>query len=125
MCKGLGLDLCQISRMEELAHDERFLARYFTEEEAAYIASRGACAAQTTAGIFAAKEAFVKALGVGVTIPMRDVGVTHTVSGQPCYALTGKAAELASGCTCMLSISHEADMAVAVCIIFANQEHQA
>lgn len=120
MYNGLGLDLCLISRMEELAEDERFLARYFTGEEAAYIKSRGASAAQTMAGIFAAKEAFVKALGVGISLPMRDIGVTHMPSGQPCYALTGKAAELAQGSTCMLSITHEGDMAAAVCMIMAG-----
>ena len=33
MIKGLGLDLCEISRMEKLLEDERFLNRYFNEGE--------------------------------------------------------------------------------------------
>jgi len=115
--RGLGLDLCAVSRMEPLVQDKRFLSRFFTEEEAAYIASRGKAAAQSMAGIFAAKEAFVKALGIGASIPLRDVGVTHTEAGQPCYALTGQAAALAQSCACMLSITHEGDMAAAVCLI--------
>ena len=55
MCKGLGLDLCGISRMEPLLADGRFLERYFTGAEADYIRSRGAGAAQSMAGIWAAK----------------------------------------------------------------------
>ena len=114
----VGLDLCGISRMEEHTQDARFLERFFTAEEAAYIASKGSMAAQTVAGIFAAKEAFVKALGVGISLPLKDVGVVHTQTGQPCYALSGKAKEMAGDAQCTLSITHEGDMAAAVCIIF-------
>ena len=54
MIRGLGCDLCAISRMEKIMADRRFLHRYFTEGERAYIAAR-ARGAQTAAGIFAAK----------------------------------------------------------------------
>ena len=56
MVKGLGLDLCEISRMDKLLENDRFLNRYYTEEEKTYIRSKGINAAQTAAGIFAAKE---------------------------------------------------------------------
>ena len=36
MVKGLGLDLCEITRMEKLLADDRFLNRYFREEEPAF-----------------------------------------------------------------------------------------
>lgn len=77
MCKGLGLDLCGISRMEPLLSDGRFLSRYFTAEEAEYIRSRGAGAAQSMAGIWAAKEALLKAAGRGLTLPLREIEVCH------------------------------------------------
>ena len=115
--RGVGIDLCGIARMEKYAHDERFLKRYFTDEEAAYIASRGVGAAQSMAGIFAAKAALLKALGVGISLPLKDVGISHTELGQPVYSLTGKAKEAAGEAACMLSITHEGDMAAAVCII--------
>ena len=51
MCKGLGLDLCGISRMEALLRDERFLNRYFTPAETAYVHAKGAGAAQQLAGM--------------------------------------------------------------------------
>ena len=60
MCKGIGLDLCEISRMEHLRMMTRFVERYFTPEEQAYVRDRGKNAAQTLAGLFAAKEAFGK-----------------------------------------------------------------
>ncbi len=118
MCKvqGLGIDLCDISRMEKCLQDDRFLSRFFTQEEAAYIRSRGLASSQSMAGIFAAKEAFLKAVGVGLSLPMKDIEVRHTPLGQPVYHLNGKALEAADGGEVLLSITHEGLMAAAVCI---------
>ena len=116
MCKGLGFDLCQVARMEAKAEDERFLRRFFTEEEIDYIRSRGAHAAESLAGIFAAKEAFAKAMGTGIAFDLRDVGVSHGERGDPVYVLAGKAAEMAGSDRFLLSISHDGGMAGAVCL---------
>ena len=35
MIAGVGIDLCEISRMEKLIQDERFLVRFFSTEEQA------------------------------------------------------------------------------------------
>ena len=61
MIRGLGCDVCAIERMVKILEKSRFLERYFTEGERAYIAARSH-AAETAAGLFAAKEALVKAL---------------------------------------------------------------
>ena len=66
MYKGLGLDLCEIARMEKLLNDDRFLSRFFTEAENEYFLSRGKSSAATLAGLFAAREALGKALGCGL-----------------------------------------------------------
>jgi len=118
MCKvmGVGIDLCAIPRMEKLLAEGRFLPRYFTQGEQAYILSRGAVAADSMAGIWAAKEALMKAVGVGLGIPPTDVEILHTALGQPCYRLHGKALSAVQGGECMLSITHEGDMAAAVCV---------
>ena len=118
MCKvrGVGLDVCGIARMERLLGNDRFLARYFTSAEQAYIRGRGQAAASAMAGIFAAKEAFLKALGIGIALPLTDIGVTHTALGQPVYALTGQAAGIAENASFLLSITHDAGVAAAVCI---------
>ena len=117
MCKGIGIDLCEIARMQTLLDEGRSLRRMFTEEEQAYIAGKGASAAQTMAGMFAAKEAVLKALGTGMTIPMTDIVISHTELGQPVATLTGKAA--AFGGTVLVSITHEAGMAAAFAVWMA------
>ena len=114
MCKGIGIDLCEISRMQTLLDEERSLRRMFTETEEAYIRGKGASAAQTMAGMFAAKEAVLKALGTGMTIPMTDIVIRHTALGQPVAALTGQATDF--GGTVMISITHEAGMAAAMAV---------
>ena len=116
MLKGLGLDLCEIARMDRLLTDERFLNRYFSDEEIAYIQSKGKNAAQTLAGIYAAKEALAKALGTGITFDLKEISISHDEAGLPGYSLSGKAATMGTGDHFMLSISHEAGMAAAVCV---------
>ncbi|MBE5811267.1 MAG: holo-ACP synthase [Clostridiales bacterium] len=112
--RGIGLDLCEIARMQRWLEDDYPLRRLFTEEEQAYIRSKGVTAAQTMAGLFAAKEAILKALGTGLTLPMTDISITHTDLGQPVVTLTGKAAE--KGGHFLLSITHEAGMAAAMAV---------
>ena len=116
MVKGLGLDLCEISRMEKLLGNDRFLTRYFNEGEIGYIRSKGKSAAQTMAGIYAAKEALAKALGTGITFDLKEISISHDEAGLPGYSLSGKAATMGTGDHFLLSISHEAGMAAAVCV---------
>ena len=112
--RGIGVDLCEIARMQAWLDEGRSLRRLFTEEEQAYIASKGAAAAQTMAGLFAAKEAVLKALGTGMTLPMTDICITHTDLGQPVVTLSGKAADM--GGRVHLSITHEGGMAAAFAV---------
>ena len=112
--RGIGLDLCEIARMQRWLENDYSLRRLFTEDEQAYIRSKGVTAAQTMAGLFAAKEAILKALGTGLALPMTDIHISHTALGQPTVTLTGKAAE--KGGHILLSITHEAGMAAAMAI---------
>ena len=121
--KGLGMDLCSISRIEEaVERNERFLQRWFTQEEQDYFASRGKTAMQSAAAAFAAKEAFLKAagLGIGRGIALTEISVSHDEYGAPQYVLTGaalKKLQEMSAQRAWLSISHENDIAAAVCVI--------
>ena len=118
MIKGIGLDLCGIRRMEELVADGRFLNRYFTPDEKAYILSKNQAAAQSAAGIFAAKEAFLKALGTGLAgAPLTEIEVGHTPQGQPVLKLHGKALNALGPGRAWVSITHEGDMAAATVIL--------
>ena len=114
--RGIGFDLCEISRMEKQAENERFLSRFFTEQEAAFILSKGKNKAQTMAGIFAAKEALAKSLGTGIAFELKDVEILHNEAGQPYYVLKGEAGKLAGNDRFLLSISHDGGMAGAVCV---------
>ena len=111
---GIGVDLCEIARMQEWLDAGRSMRRLFTEEEQAYIASKKMTAAQTMAGLFAAKEAILKALGTGLSVAMTDIHITHTELGQPIATLTGQAAEF--GGRVHLSITHEGGMAAAFAV---------
>lgn len=121
--KGLGIDLCQVERIQRvLEGGDGFLARYYTPAEREYIARRGKLGPESAAAMFAAKEAFLKAVGAGIGggIPLTDVGVIHGENGQPGYRLgAAAAARLAQlgADSAWLSLSHEAGVAAAVCVI--------
>ncbi len=121
MCKGLGLDVCEISRMEKLLRDDRFLNRYFTPEEIAYIRSRGAGAAASMAGLFAAREALGKALGTGIDFDLREAAVDHDKNGAPFFKLAGRLKERVGGTRLFLSISHDGGIAAAVCLLESEE----
>lgn len=121
--RGLGIDLCGVERIErELKRSDAFLRRFFTNSERAYIASRGQMGAQSAAAMFAAKEAFLKAVGAGIGggIALDEIAVEHLPGGSPAYRLTGAAqkrlGELGAE-SAFLSLTHEAGMAAAVCVI--------
>ena len=119
MIVGIGVDICEIARIAGAMEKAGFLARFFTQEERDYIAARAQTGAQSAAGLFAAKEAMLKALGTGLSIPMRDVGVSHDDKGAPLACLSGAAqARLCElgGRRMLLSISHDGGMAVAMAI---------
>ena len=123
MIVGVGLDVCEITRMKKLLDSGRFLERFFTPEEQAYIKSKGPGAAQSMAGIFAAKEALAKALGVGIVADLRGIGVFHDAEGAPRYILQGEYARHAEDrriSSFFLSISHDGDVAAAVCVAERN-----
>ena len=116
--RGLGIDLCGVERIErELKRSDAFLRRFFTNSERAYIASRGQMGAQSAAAMFAAKEA---GAGIGGGIALDEIGVEHLPGGAPAYRLTGTAqarlGELGAE-RAFLSLTHEAGMAAAVCVI--------
>ena len=121
MIIGLGLDMCSIARIQVLLQDDRFLTRFFSQEEQDYIHSRGVMAAASAAAGYAAKEAFAKALGTGFDgIDLKDIMVVHDDRGAPGFKLEGLAYSraLEKGMRrAHLSLSHEKDMAAAVALL--------
>jgi holo-[acyl-carrier protein] synthase len=96
----------------------RFLSKYFTPCETAYILSKGAQAAQSLAALYAAKEAALKAMSLGISsVPLQEIEILHTPAGQPYYMMYGKAADALQNGHMHLSLTHEADMAIAVALL--------
>jgi holo-[acyl-carrier protein] synthase len=94
---GLGADICDIRRIEQVMErfGDRFLRRVFTEAERARAARRHPrIQAGTFAKRFAAKEACSKALGTGFSqgVFHSDMGVVNLPGGKPTLQLTGGAA---------------------------------
>ena len=124
MIYGIGVDLVKVARIEAVMarYGFRFLGRVFTPQEIAHCQGR-ARAAAGFAQRFAAKEAFSKALGVGLRkggIRWREVEVIPTPLGKPEIFVSGRAAALCAeaGVTGMhLSLTDEDGRALAVVIL--------
>jgi holo-[acyl-carrier protein] synthase len=123
MIVSTGIDIVEVYRIREtLARTPRFVERVYTEAERVYCESKGAAAAQSYAGRFAAKEAFLKALKTGWRgkLQWTDMEILNNVEGAPDLKLTGEARQLldAMGVSDVhLSISHTAEHAVAQVIL--------
>ena len=121
MIRGIGLDLCEIRRMEEAITHPHFLSRVFSPEEQAYILSKGSTGGQTAAGLYAAKEAFLKAAGTGIThLNLCEIRVSHDENGAPFY-LPGeemkKQLSALQADSAFLSIPHAGGLAAALCVL--------
>jgi holo-[acyl-carrier protein] synthase len=117
---GLGTDLVEIDRFRlAMQRRARLPERLFSDAERAY-AFRHNDPVPRLAVRFAAKEAVMKALGVGLgAFKLRDVEVVRRRSGAPQLLLRGKAAVLAAerGVTAWhLSLTHTDSMAMAVAV---------
>lgn len=114
---GLGVDIIEIERMRKvLERTPSFREKAYSETERAYCDAR-ALPEIHYALRFAAKEAVMKALGVGIFgVGIRDVEVVNDEKGRPHAVLHGKAAKIAEeqGVVEMhLSLSYTHDLGVA------------
>jgi holo-[acyl-carrier protein] synthase len=118
--KGVGVDAVDIERFRaSLARTPSMRERLFTAEELAYVAPK-VDPAPSLAARFAAREAVMKAMGVGLgAFGFHEVWVTRAASGAPSLAVTGRALELAvdRGITKWhLSITHSGLVAIATVV---------
>ena len=119
MIISIGVDIVEVYRIAEtMTRTPRFTERVFTKSERAYCDAKGAAAAQSYAGRFAAKEAFLKALQTGWRgkITWHDIEILSDDQGVPSLNISGEARRLVEdrGVAQMhLSISHTTEHAVA------------
>ena len=116
---GLGVDLCEIARLERaISRHPTLRDRVFTPEEIAYCESR-ARPAESYAGRFAAREATIKALGGYPGRRWQDISVSRHPSGAPRIRLDGNAKRRADalGITdVLITLTHERMNAIAFAI---------
>ncbi len=118
MIIGIGVDTAEIARVEKSMQRQHFIDKVFGSQEKVYLDNlSGAGKYQSAAAMWAAKEAFGKAFGCGITgFAMTDVQVLHTPEGAPFFALTGQAGVLAKGLQVHLSLTHEGGFATAFAV---------
>lgn len=122
MILGLGTDIIEVGRVEEkLVRTAGLKAKLFTPGEIAYCEAKHRPALHFAAR-FAAKEAFLKALGMGVFggVALREIEVVREPGGAPLLRLGPTAAAAlrqAGGDHPLLSLSHEREMALAFVVV--------
>lgn len=121
---GLGVDLCEIARMERaLSRHPTMRERVFTPEEIAYCDGK-ARPAESYAGRFAAREATIKALRGYRGRRWQDISVTRHPSGAPSIVLTGSAKQRADELgvsRVLITFTHERTNAVAFAVAIREQ----
>lgn len=133
MIIGIGIDIIEVSRVKALVRRKTALNRIFTPAEISYC-RRKRYEAESFAARFAAKEAFLKAIGTGwgtskspkwteiqiIPISRDPVRGTNSKSQIPTIEITGKAKQIAQRLGVKrihLSLSHTKQQAVAFVVL--------
>ena len=117
---GIGVDLCEVDRMRTaLERTPTLRDRVFTDGERAYCDERRD-PTERYAARFAAKEAVLKAMGLGLgACGWHEIEVLRAESGAPSVVLHGRARELADERgirTWRLTMSHTHRVAEAIAV---------
>ena len=121
----IGVDIVKAERIlgvfEKDSNNKVFTQREveYINQKSTMIGNKVTQKASTIAGIYAAKEAFLKAfgLGLGEGINLFEIEIDHKQSGQPFIVINHKIKsylELSQVKTINVSISHDGEYAVAV-----------
>ena len=127
MIYGIGTDICDIRRIRASVerHGDRFAEKVLTAHELQVWRARSVRwperGIKYLATRFSAKEAFSKAVGLGMTMPMnwRNCEIANLPSGQPTIMLHGamKAWFEAKGLTVHITMTDESDYAASFCVV--------
>lgn len=124
MIFGIGVDLVKIPRIAAVLQrfGDRFKNRIYTSQEISYCENRG-LSVNHYALRFAAKEAFSKALGVGLRrngIRWQEVEVVSAPTGRPELRVNGRAAQLCAENGIQgifISLTDEGEFGIAVVVL--------
>ena len=119
---GIGIDLVECGRFLDWSAFKK--QRIFTKKELEYAENDNASSEKHLANFWAAREAFLKALGTGFgeDIAFSDVSVIHNDAGRPELLITGGAKtalkeKTGGDANIHLSITDQADYCVAMVVI--------
>jgi len=130
MIYGIGTDICDIRRIRASLdkHGERFAQKVLSDNEMQTYRARSERwperGVRYVATRFSAKEAFSKAIGLGMRMPMtwRLCEVAKLPSGQPTIVLHGVLKEWfeAKGLSAHVSVSDESDYATSYVVVVTH-----
>ncbi|MFH2054307.1 MAG: holo-ACP synthase [bacterium] len=121
---GIGVDMVRVDRLRAILEGDDYtglVVRWFTPAERDYCLAKSDPAPHLAAR-FAAKEAFLKALGYGLGpgIVLTEIGVVNGPTGKPSLELAGATARLFAsqgGERAHLSLSHDGNYAQAMVVL--------
>ena len=118
---GIGSDIVEVERIALKLNHKGFIERVFTDKEISYCLKQ-ANMEQHFAARFAAKEAYMKAMGSGWTenADFREIEVIRNDNGAPSIQLHGKASKYFDSLSLeniLISLSHTKQSAIAFVII--------
>lgn len=115
-----GIDIVKIVRIQKMClqyHSDWWIRHIGTKQEWDYTQTKNN-ASESLAGIFAAKESYIKAVSTYIEKPaLRDVEVFHSPEGRPYFSSNRR--DLISN-QLQVSISHEKEYAIAIVLFFSN-----
>lgn len=127
MIYGIGTDICDVRRIRDSLerHGDRFAVKVLSEGEFSTWKARSARwperGVRYLATRFSAKEAFSKAIGLGMRMPMtwRLCEVAKLTSGAPVIVLHGALKEWfeARQLSAHISVTDETDYAASFCVV--------
>ncbi len=127
MIYGIGTDICDVRRIRASVerHGERFAAKVLSDAELKTWKARSARwperGLRYLATRFSAKEAFSKAIGLGMRMPMswKLCEITNERSGKPFIVLHGELKTWfeAQGLQAHITVTDETDYAASFCVV--------
>jgi holo-[acyl-carrier protein] synthase len=112
----IGIDLIKTSRMNRLIKrfGDKILLKFLSKDEILLVKNY-----KTASGFWAAKEAFSKALGVGIgsECNFHDITIYKTAKGAPKLKFSRKLIEKFKILDSSLSITHDGEYAIAVVVV--------
>lgn len=123
----IGIDIIEVKRMKKaIKENPRIVDRFLTDKEKEYIELKSKTTAgkkhpsylYSMCGIFAAKEAILKTIGIGITsgYGLLDIEITHTKFGAPIVNLSKKLQDYCKKSKIgnfVVSISHDGEYTIA------------